>query len=766
MLSDYSVKTFGELLFNEPFTFIKNMMIFYSRIDQNNTDNRQLLDDHLRNVGELSKEFSNVFGAGVLGELSGKFHDIGKYQTDFQRRLLFKSGADISDEFNSIVDHSTTGALYFYERSKELGKILAYIIAGHHAGLADFNGSNTSLSKRLEKKKLSISNIISDETILPNFIANIKNEDITKLILDALKTKVINNRLWLSFFIRMLFSCLIDADRLDSERFISIERFNQRKINYSFIEMKDVLMNHLSLFKSDTHINKIRKSILDRCITSAALPSGFFSLSATTGSGKTLSSIAFALHHLIKYNKKRIIYVIPFTSIIEQTANIFREVFKELDKNIVLEHHSNFDESTLLEEDSIKRNLVSENWDAPIIVTTNVQFLETLFSSRPSTCRKLHNIADSVIIFDEVQTLPLDFLQPIISAMKCLVESYKCSIVLSSATQITLNKRQDFIDGIEGIREITGTNEEVDNIYSSLKRTDINIVNNLLPISLADLAIELQKHESVLCIVDTRKLCRALYSEMPKGTYHLSALMCGSHRSKVIAEIKERLKNNKPVRVISTQLIEAGVDIDFPVVYRSITGIDSIEQARGRCNRENKLDCGKFFIFTPPCQSYGTLKTTRDVGTLILKNIMSSKSEINISRVEHKNYFHNLFFNIGGTFDKKGIMPLLENNDRLSFSFRTASERFKIIEDTKRPVVVLYKNDELINSLKAGYDSIKLKREAQRYSVSITEKEFDELNAIGAISETASGIFVQVSPFLYDEEIGLTFGTACSIMIV
>jgi len=352
----------------------------------------------------------------------------------------------------------------------------------------------------------------------------------------------------------------------------------------------------MSASADKTPVNALRHEILTACRAAAKLEPGHFSLTVPTGGGKTLSSLAFALEHAVKHNLRRVIYVIPYTSIIEQNADVFKETVGD---DQVIEHHSNLDE----DDSTSKARLSAENWDAPIIVTTSVQFFESFFAAKPSRCRKLHNIIGSVVVLDEAQLVPVEYLAPILQTMDLLNRRYRISFVISTATQPAFESREGFKGlPMNSVREIIS---DIPRLYANLKRVEVEIPQNWVKTTRwEELATELLKEEQVLCVVSDRKSCRNLHKLMPIGTYHLSALMCGQHRSKIITEIKQKLKEGAPVRVISTQLVEAGVDIDFPVVYRALAGLDSIAQAAGRCNREGKLtEKGRVVVFVPPKKS-------------------------------------------------------------------------------------------------------------------------------------------------------------------
>ncbi|MBL8152087.1 MAG: CRISPR-associated endonuclease Cas3'', partial [Blastocatellia bacterium] len=514
------------------------------------------LSEHLKGTANLASIFASNFGNSDWGFLVGLWHDLGKYQADFQRRIKHHSGYDPEAHLEGSVgkvDHSTAGALYAIKKLGKLGHIVAYMIAGHHAGLTDWKSEESgqsSLAYRLEKKELL------DKTLAA---------DIPEEILNPPKpTSKPKQGLDIAFWIRMLFSCLVDADFLDTENFMD-DRKAALRSGYptleELFERFDCFMQNKINNSLQTPINQIRRAIFSECEAAAESDSGLFSLTVPTGGGKTLSSMAFALRHALKHKKRRIIYVIPYTSIIEQTADIFREIFADA----VIEQHSNIESS----RETVRSRLAYENWDAPIIVTTSVQFFESLFSNRTSRVRKLHNIVESVVILDEAQLLPPDYLLPILHTIKELQQNYGVSFVICTATQPALEKREtaDFsFSGLSNVKEIISEPTE---LHQKLKRVEVIVPQDISrQKSWQEVAQELQQYSSVLCVVNSRKDCRELFSLMPDTTIHLSALMCGQHRSEMIRHIKSLLKSGQNVRVISTQLVEAGVDLDFPVVYR------------------------------------------------------------------------------------------------------------------------------------------------------------------------------------------------------
>ncbi len=401
-------------------------------------------------------------------------------------------------------------------------------------------------------------------------------------------------------WIRILYSCLVDADFLDTERFMNSEKHENRGNHRSISALKALFDRHMEALSKKarkTAVNDVRSRILSQCREQAAHEPGLFTLTVPTGGGKTLSSMAFALEHAVRHEKDRVIMVIPYTSIIEQTSKVYKEIFG--DENVI-EHHSALDP----EKESLQSRLATENWDAPIIVTTSVQFFESLFAAKPSACRKLHNIVNSVVIIDEVQMLPTDYLKPILHSIKGLTDYFKVSMVLCSATQPAITS--EIFEKQNGECYAILEKEKCREIMVSPTPKELTIqLQRVRVIQLGGfsewtrVAEELMKHEKVLCVVNTRKNCRELYKQMPDDTIHLSANMCGQHRSDCVEAIKRKLNKNEPVRVVSTQLVEAGVDFDFPVVFRAMAGFDSIAQAAGRCNREGNSDYGQVFVFEP-----------------------------------------------------------------------------------------------------------------------------------------------------------------------
>ena len=708
------------------------------------------LQEHLDAVAQRAGEFAGRFGSSDWAELAGKWHDIGKARQVFQRYLRESARAEaVGEPHRRGPEHSIAGALLSAELLEHrVALVLAYCIGGHHAGLADLDGDGGrgALSKRLE-----------DDSLL----RELRTEGFVVTKPDAVPTSRPPGH-DLSLWIRMLFSCLVDADFLDTEAFMKPNRCLERHGYPELGTLAEPLDRYLEeLMKEDPEslVNRIRSEVLQACRHAAVLPPGLFSLTVPTGGGKTLSAIAFAMAHAHAYGKRRVIYVIPYTSIVEQTAETLAKVFGS---EAVLEHHSALGEAS----DTPRNRLASENWDAPVVVTTAVQFFESLFAARPGRCRKLHNIVDSVVLIDETQLLPTDFLLPILKTLQELTDAYGATVLLSTATQPNLEERTGMdgrFPGLRGVREII---ENPDVLATRLRRVDIQFPEDLnARRRWAELAYELGGHKQVLCIVNTRRDCRSLCHCMPAGTIHLSAHMCPQHRSEVIREIRSRIKAGKYVRVISTQLIEAGVDLDFPVVYRALCGLDSIAQAAGRCNREGKgAMAGQVVVFVPPRPAPpGILRQGADITRVMLASGLDDP----LSPESFRRYLADLHLARGNDrLDRKDIIGLLKTRPGLSFRFRTAASRFRLIDDQEQEsVIVRYgqtgkdveKFEELLSNLQTWGPSRKLLRQLQRYSVSIPARDHARLRHDGRLRDIL-GLWVQDDEGLYDRTFGLIVG--------
>ena len=702
------------------------------------------LGEHLRGVGQRAEEFARVFGSDDWSRVAGLWHDLGKYSAEFQQRIKSVSGYDAHLEgLAGRVDHSTAGAQHAKAQFGLYGRILAYLIAGHHAGLPDWHADESrggTLKARLDDKS-HLERTLSQE--IPTEI--LSQPQPTSALLGGSD----GFALW----VRILFSCLVDADFLDTEAFMDAGKAVQRGNTLTPSDLLPRFNAHMEeqfSHASPTPVNRVRADVLRQCRDKAHEAPGLFSLTVPTGGGKTLSSLAFALEHAVFHGKRRIIYAIPYTSIIEQTANVFRGIFPDG----VIEHHSNLDP----EKETVKSRLAAENWDAPLIVTTNVQFFESLFAARTSRCRKLHNIVDSVVVLDEAQLLPPEFLQPILDTMNLLVRHYGVTFVLSTATQPALGTLRNFQRTLRGLDTVREVMDDPEALYHDLERVTVTMPRDFqLAQDWDTIAQQIEQHPCALAVVNSRADVRELHRRMPENTVHLSALMCGEHRSRVIADVKRRLQAGEAVRVVSTQLVEAGVDVDFPVVYRALAGLDSMAQAAGRCNREGVLERGEVIVFVPPKPAPpGALRRAADTTVSLLQGT----SEHPMARELFYRYFEH-FYMRAPSLDKHGITELLHpqggNDDPLKVQFRTAAERFRLIDESGyRSILVRYgESPALIGRLREEGPERWLMRKLQRYAVSLPEHQFQKLLADGDLCEIYPGLFAQTAGPLYHPELGV-----------
>lgn len=705
----------------------------------------QLLSQHLENVASLAREFAEPFGAGEWAEAAGYRHDLGKASMEYQERLR---GAP------RMVDHSTAGAQWAARNLGPAGRLLAACIAGHHSGLPEgISPDDSCLAKRLKKVVPALRDTTAcTERLKPPQRLPFK-----------LRQPV--QGFQVSFFTRMLFSCLVDADFLDTESFLDPQKALWRKGFPGLRELQERLSKGLaSRFATcePTEINKSRNRIFDACLAAAAKPPGLFSLTVPTGGGKTFSSLAFALEHASLHSLDRIIYVIPYTSIIEQNAEVFRSILGE---DGLLEHHSALDVDRLHKggsesnEQMRRMELASENWDAPLIVTTSVQFFESLFARRTSKCRKLHNIARSVVILDEAQMIPVPFLLPCLEAIRELAANYGSTVVLCTATQPALTKNAEFDRGLEGVREIAPDPSE---LYEKFRRVTVEDLGILPADALSE---RLREFERVLCVVNTRREALDVFERIKDAgeAHHLSALMCPEHRSEKLALVKGHLKAGSRCRLVSTRLIEAGVDIDFPVVFRAISGIDSIAQASGRCNREGRLTrMGRLIVYTPEAGlPPGAFRPPAECASEVMTR---HRDPLSPEAVEE--YFRLLYWRAGDRLDSRKIMRELEEGaGDLMFAFRSVSEKFRFIPEDGETVLIPWneKAAGIIAGLRHSDFPGRLLRRAQRFTVRIPWRWLHELESTGAV-ERLQGLFpvLTVDGFheYYSDDVGLHLQSA------
>lgn len=706
------------------------------------------LEEHLQRVADLAARFAAKFDAADWGRASGLWHDLGKYSAAFQAYIGHQNDGDAHlEQIPGHVDHSTAGAQHAFAAAKPWGRILAYVIAGHHAGLADAAGGTSTLADRLRKR-------VEPFTAAPSSLLQTALLGTPPLSIDTSDPRRASFQI--ALFTRMLFSCLVDADFLATELFMDSARAKLRPQNASSLtEMKPVLDDYLAQLgrrAAATEVNRRRQDVLAACHQAATLPPGLFSLTVPTGGGKTLASLAFALGHAERHQLNRVIYAIPFTSIIEQTANVFRHVFAKLDEGVVLEHHSNVDADDSMRETPRSR-LAAENWDAPLVVTTNVQLFESVFGCQTSRCRKLHNLVGSVIILDEAQTIPVELLQPCLAVLRELAADFGCTIVFCTATQPALERREDFPIGLEQTREIVPNPAE---LYDALKRVEIHQLGTVTDDELVD---RLMSEPSFLCIVNTRPHAARIFEKLRQrqpnreSLFHLSTYLCGQHRSELLDTIRRRLAEGLPTRVISTQLIEAGVDVDFPVVYRALSGIDSIAQAAGRCNREGARAIGVVYVFDPAeIRLHGYLGSVAASAAEVAPEF----ADLLLPAATAK-YFELHYWKHADRWDKHNVMSCFPTPvEQFAFDFRTAAERFKMIADSALPIFVPYdaKAARLLESLRRDGPSRGILRRLQRYTVSVYEQIYRQM--VGSdVEELPGGYAVLINPDGYDQQLGL-----------
>jgi CRISPR-associated endonuclease/helicase Cas3 len=746
------------------------------------------LDDHLIAVAHGASAMLPSRLA-QMGYLAGLWHDLGKRRLGFQRYIRSAGGFEahiegrISDRDKT---HSAAGALWAAHhlaarsggKGKLLSRVLQYVIAGHHAGLDNWEGGvGAGLSMRLasEDAVRELNESMARPTPAAILEPLIDMPDPADLAVSNESLTSSPGRFALN--VRMLFSALVDADFLDTEAYFDASSAQARSGAVTPAALQAALHAYLGqLGRSDTPVNRARAEVLAACREKAVLSPGVFSLTVPTGGGKTLSSLAFALDHAVQHGKRRVIYAIPFTSIIEQTADTFRRVFDGLGVDTVLEHHSNAESDP--QRETARSRLACENWDAPIVVTTNVQLFESLFSRRTSRCRKLHSLIDSVIVLDEAQLLPVEFLQPVVDLLRYLVQDFGVTVLLCTATQPVLDGAASR-DPARGLRRgIGGVTEIVSNVadlYSRLERVRVCLPPSLeVATPWSDVADEVVGHGAVLVIVGRRADARDMFELVaargrdrnePPGCWHLSALMCAQHRSDTLAQIRAALVAYRravadgtpahPVRVVSTQLIEAGVDLDFPVVYRAMAGLDSIAQAAGRCNREGLLaEPGVVHVFVPPTQPPpGLLRQARDACKAVWHDLPERPFGLPLINAYFRRLYHD-----AASLDAKGISEALRlqiDTKALSLSvrFRDAAEAFRLIDDDDAAtVLVRYRSakpgediDKLIGMLERDGPARWLMRRLQRYGVSVYRYQLTALVASGDVREIAAcpGLYVQ-----------------------
>lgn len=661
----------------------------------------QSLTDHLDGTMRLAEGFGAGMGLGAEAGLLGKIHDEGKDTAAFQDYIHGRK--------HRRVDHSTAGAKSFLENGHIgwLQLIGGFCVAGHHAGIPDLGSKvdcagTSTLNGRMKK---CIPSIRHPQRYLI---------DSTCLDVDHLNTFIKNrNALDVMILTRMLFSCLVDADFLDTEAFMN----NQPVRKNEFSSLKEIAAMFWSRLEEDGYfrpknaLNGKRCEILRTCMQKGEGKQGLYSLTVPTGGGKTISSMAFAMKQAMKWHKERIIYVIPYLSIIEQTADVFRAL---LGNHAVLESHSQVDYDSLPEEGSEeagrvaeRMKLAAENWDAPVVITTNEQFFESLYANKTSKCRKLHNIANSVIILDEAQMMPVDFLKPCLHALEQMVHYYGCTVVLCSATQPELGRY------LHLQKDPTEIMENVGELFQFFKRVTFDIDGET---DYAEIAKKLDEYEQVLSIASTKKEAEKIFELLDGEAMYLSTNLCPAHRREIIREIKTRLRDGKSCRVVSTSIISVGVDIDFPVVYLQYTGLDSLIQGAGRCNREGRQSLQKsraHIFWTKESKKSPFMRKEKQVTDMVRKKY-SAEEMTEPSAI--RTYFENWYQSNEGNLDYREIEKLAQ-----SLSFAEIGKRFHLIQDSTKSVFIPFdeKARNIKEQLMMGNRSRQLMRAAGAYMINV-----------------------------------------------
>ena len=795
----------------------------------------QYLSEHLNEVSKLAAQFASKIGLKESGELLGLLHDLGKASQEFQDYIQSATGLIDPDSDSYIdakakkgkVDHSSAGAQVIYNHLWEKGpearlvaQVLSLAIASHHSGLIDclLPSGEDNFTRRMKKaeenahtdeafsnlgeqEKMAANRLLADETLVKQIIEKFKS---LKEHNDSQETLMFKYGL----LIRFLLSCLLDADRLTTAdfEFPSNTRLRNNGISPLWESLIEHLNHKINEFENKLNRNEVddlRSRVSQSCLDFSTKPKGIYQLTVPTGGGKTLASLRFALNHAAHHSKTgnkidKVFYVIPYTSIIDQNAKTVREILEDKSNlgQVVLEHHSNLTP----DEETRRQNLLSENWDAPIVFTTQVQFLETLFGSGTRSARRMHQFANSIIIFDEIQTIPIRCVQMFNIAIRFLVHSCGATVVLCTATQPLLDKVEPLQRAlkIQPDQKIIPYEKE---LFKKLKRVEVfdnRKVGGWNEEEVVDLVEqELKEKGSVLIIVNTRHSASLLYQAIVQKSdedtvYHLSTNMCPAHRLNVLDEVKKKLEKKEPVICVSTQLIEAGVDIDFGSVIRYLAGLDSIAQAAGRCNRNGvRESLGNVWVVNPSAENTDKLKDIQ-IGIEKSKRILDDFKEhpenfendrIGLETMElyYKYYFYERkdemrykvgadssagrdddLFNLlsANTISVQEHERIVQDSPAIPFkqSFQTASKAFRVIDSMTQGVIVPYGNEgrEIINDLCGAYDLEKqydLIKKAQRYSVNLFPYQFKELARIKAIQEVqeGSGIFYLDSQYYSDK---------------
>ena len=761
----------------------------------NKLGEEQTLLNHLTGVGD---KMCDLVDHVVYGRVTGILHDIGKYSKAFQEHVRSNFG-------ENKPDHSSAGAQWILsllckwaEQSNDaeikriaqlIARMISHCIVGHHAGLLNgiSVGEGASLENRLAKKVDPYLDNIEPEILekmncLGKLLLSEENLEHICQWIDSDGNISGRDAYSLQFAIRMLFSVLVDADRLDSEQVGNPEQWNARISiqNDSFPILLKKLEDYLEMLPSNGNVNKVRREVSEQCKHAASSTPGFFDLTVPTGGGKTFASLRFALHHANTHGMRRVIYVMPYTTIIDQNADEFRKALDDDSGHFnVLEHHSNMEPK----KETPESELLADNWQSPIVVTTSIQFFESFYTAKPSRCRRLHAIRQAVIILDEAQTVPVRYLKAVTWALEELVTNYNCTVVFCTATQPLLDSKRLDADaqdnhriGVKNIRPIITTPEKH---FIALNRVQVQSIDSKEPLSVTDIASRViekaNEMKSVLCIFNTKPNAKTAFKELKKNEilaarlWHLSTSMCPQHRKDVIEIIKLltsycRKTGTKAPLVISTQLVEAGVNLDFDVVFRAMSGIDSIAQAAGRCNREGRMsNPGEVYYFSAE-ENLRNLRDIADAKRTGINTLSALVGDVTLTQAEKdpiglkavEEYFQRLYWSRASEMDTKGIVARLSSPRRLEegadVPFATISDEFHFIEKDTVSILVPYGDvgkllcEKLIKGGIFGFDEYKI---ASRYSVQVFRDSLAKFKSI--ITTTKSGWLVLVDVKHYNE---------------
>lgn len=710
------------------------MVVAHKKKGPDGSDVYESLESHCRLVAQLAKRFARAFHASTYAYDTGLNHDGGKNRRLFQKYI--REGGK-----RGSVTHSRVGAYAAYISGDDELVPMAMCINGHHGALPPLHGWYGDLTWVREAEREH------REAVKAGF----KFRRTSKFkFLDWIRGYRGSPQFALGVFTRMLYSCLVDADWLCTELWMDRSRYTSR---YTYDDLEELLKRHrrymaaLRARAPKTLVNKMRSLAHRACCLSSYGPRGIYSLEMPTGTGKTLAGMSFALRHALKNRQKRVIVVIPYCGIIEQTAEEYRKIFGA---GNVVEHHTARDPAVA---DEAHERMV-ENWDAPIVVTTFVQFIESLFAHYRSRCRKIHNIADSVIILDEVQTLPKRMLAPILETLRLLVSKFGCTLVFSTATQPAFARRDGFDIGLDGIRPIIKVPRR---LFDALRRVNVKYIRKA--VTWKRLARAMMADPQVLAIVNTKKDALRLASVMPSDTFFLSGYMPPVSRSEVIRTVKSLLREGKPCRLISTQVVEAGVDIDFPVLYRVEAPYDSIVQSSGRCNREGAIESGRMYVVR--VVGSHTPDSTYDAGIGVFREMMLSHGgRVDIYDPATYEEYYSKMYRITD-LDRDGLLGLQETLD-----FAEVNRRCRVIDAGLDALIIPLDEEsrEAINALRSGVFNRDLLRKLQRYSVNIWDEQRDEWLGRGLIyplfskpKDSREGVEDKIFYILRDEALAVAY---------